>query len=563
MNQEPGAKQLAVRSMWRLGLAAAATGTRLPGAGFARVADWLAGAGLLSRFALAAGAGVLAALAMAPFHLVPLVFVAFTMLVWLIDGLGQLERRLLSAAWIGWSFGLSYFGLGLFWIGNAFLVDAKNYGAMMPMAIGGLVAGLALFPALAIVLARLFWHVRPSRILVLALAWTAVEWLRGHVLSGFPWHLTAYVWGDTLAMLQPAALVGAYGLSLITVCAATAPAALADFSNGRAEPARIGALVWIFVAALLLGGTFGYGLLRLSAPPSSAVPGVRLRIVQPSVPQAQKLHSENAASIFKTHMDLTTRPGFDKITHVIWTEAAVPVMLGEEPAALAAIGALLGPKRWLIAGSARIEPAAGKAPDRYYNSLLVISGEGKVVAAYDKHHLVPFGEYLPLQWLLSRIGFKQLVESESGFTPGPGVRTLEVPAAPDMGALICYEAIFPAAVVDPHRRPGWLLNITDDTWFGHGVGPRQHYEIARVRAIEEGLPFVRAANNGISAVLDARGRVLRELGFDAVGTLDSELPVAEPLTPYGRLGDLTFAVLWLLTALVSLTSRNRGGHGEL
>lgn len=544
-----------------MGLGVAPASPRLPSV-FAVLADWLSGAGLLSRFALGAAAGACAALAMAPFHLIPLLFLGFTVLVWLIDGLGTLERRLLSAAWIGWSFGLGFFAVSLFWIGNAFLVDAKTYAAMMPVAMVALNAGLALFPALAVVLARLFWTSGAARVLALAAAWTGVEWLRGHVLSGFPWNLAGHAWGDTLPMLQIAALVGIYGISLLTVLVAAAPALLADFSGGRAAPAHLGALAWIAGALLLAGATLGFGLMRLAAPPGPSVPNVRLRIIQPSIPQARKLTSDEAAAIFKTHIELMTRPGYDKVTHVIWTEAAVPVMLGAEPNALASLAATLGPKRWLIAGSARAEPVvpaasnaaqpASRPSERYFNSLFLISPLGTIAAAYDKHHLVPFGEYLPLQRLLSGLGFKQLIDREVGFTPGPGVKTIDVPGAPPFGALVCYEAIFPGAVVEPHRRPGWLVNVTDDTWFGHGFGPRQHFEIARVRAIEEGLPLVRAANNGISAVIDTRGRVLGELGFDVVNSLDADLPSAEQPTLYARIGDLAFLAIWMLSVLLTL-----------
>jgi apolipoprotein N-acyltransferase len=519
----------------------------------------LATRGALSRLAISATAGALAALAMAPFHLVPLLFIAFTGLVWLIDGLGSGARRLASAALIGWAFGLGYFGVGLYWIGNAFLVDAEMFAALMPAAMLGLTAGLALFPALAIVLARLFWRTGSARILVLALSWTAIEWLRGHILTGFPWHLAGYVWGDTLAMLQPTALFGIYGLSLITVFAAGAPATLVSFAGGPASPGGRRALLWPAAAASLLLVLFAFGAWRLAAPLSPSVAGVRLRIVQASIPQADKINSDNAAAIFKAHLDLTLRPGIENITHVIWTEAAVPVLLPEQADALAAIGSALGPGRWLIAGSARHEPPSSGTRGRYFNSLLVISSAGALAAAYDKHHLVPFGEYLPLEGLLTRLGLRQIVENGTGFSAGPDVRTLDIPGAPEMGALICYEAIFPGAVVEKRRRPSWLLNITDDTWFGHGVGPRQHFEIARVRAIEEGLPLVRAANNGISAVIDARGRVLASLGFDAVDVIDSPLPERGAPTLYARIGDLGFLGLWLFGALLAFAFRRGDG----
>ncbi len=220
----------------------------------------------------------------------------------------------------------------------------------MPFAVGFLVAGLSLFPAVAIVLARRFWTTGTQRVVVLALAWTALEWVRGHVLTGFPWNLVAYVWGDDLVMLQGLSLFGAYGLSLATAFVAASPAALVEFSSGAAQPARAGTFVWPVVAAALLLSAYGFGVQRLAGPSPTNVPGVVLRIVQPSIPQVRKLNGKEANAIFKTHMGLMTGPGFDAVTHVVWSEAAVPAMLPVESNALAEIGQALHPNQWLLAG---------------------------------------------------------------------------------------------------------------------------------------------------------------------------------------------------------------------
>jgi apolipoprotein N-acyltransferase len=489
---------------------------------------------------------------------VPLLLVSFPVLIWLLDGLGPAHTRPLMAGVIGWAFGFGFFAIGLYWVGNAFLVDAAQFGALMPGAVLAMCAGLALFPGVAIGVARLIAPAGAERVIVIALAWAADEWIRGHVLTGFPWNLIGYTWGATLPVLQATALVGSYGLSILTLVAVASPAALVAFSGGKARPAPRNAGLLPLGALAVFAVIFTYGQVRLAGGPAPLVPGVHLRLVQPSVPQIDKITPGNAQRIFEKHMALTMRPGLDKATIVIWAEAAVPTLLADDKSALQAIGEVLGPHQWLITGSARYEPPEGGHDARYYNSMLVIDTEGRVRAVYDKHHLVPFGEYLPLKPLLSAIGLRQLVESEEGFTPGPHLRTLHVPGLPAIGPLICYEAIFPGEVVQPGHRPAWLLNITDDTWFGHGAGPRQHFESARIRAVEEGLPLVRDGNNGISAVIDAKGRILKRLGLDKVGVLDSPLPQAGPPTLYARLGAAAYwAVFVLFAALAFAWNRLR------
>ncbi len=518
------------------------------------VADFIAERRGFSRFAIALIAGALAAIAMAPYHLVPLLVLAFTVLAWQIDGLGE-KRRLGFAALLGWSFGTGFFAVGTYWVGYAFLVDAKTFGALMPAAVTSMAVGLGLFPLVAVALARLFWAKGPARVAILAISWSLIEWVRGHILTGFPWNLFSATWGDTLSILQVTSLIGSYGLSFFTALAAASPAALVQFRDGRAQLAPWRGAAWPAGCAALFGLIFSFGVGRLSVPEAPNVPGIRLRLVQPSVPQRDKLSGRDAPEIFAKHLLLMMRPGADTITHFIWSEAAVPDTLADDPAALKAIGDVLGPKQWLIAGSVRYVPPSGGKPEKFFNSLFVIDTNGRIVATYDKHHLVPFGEYLPLKWFFSAIGMKQLVENESGFAHGDALHTISVPGTPPFGPLICYEAIFPGEVVDPKHRPTWLLNITDDTWFGHGAGPRQHFESARVRAVEEGLPLVRDANNGISAVIDAKGRIRKFLRLDAVGVLDSALPVAGAPTIYSRIGDYGWLSCVVLLGLFAFAVR--------
>jgi apolipoprotein N-acyltransferase len=297
------------------------------------------------------------------------------------------------------------------------------------------------------------------------------------------------------------------------------------------------------------------GQARLALASQAMVPGVKIRIVQPSVPQREKWRPENQQRIFLDHMALSAANAAGEadnlagITHVIWPEAAMPFLPLDYPDVRAAIGRLLPPNSYLITGALRTEPAPpGSArPRRVFNSLLVFGQGGSLVTLYDKIHLVPFGEYLPLQRQLEAVGLEQLTRLRGGFATGVTPRPLlRVPGLPAVVPLICYEAIFPREIVQGGERPALMLNVTNDGWFGNTTGPRQHLHQARVRAVEEGLPLMRAANNGISAGIDAYGRILARLDLDVRGVIDLRLP--EPLRRplYARFGDTIFLMLWLI-----------------
>lgn len=526
----------------------------IPGAGHvSRAAQWIGALTGWKRLLLAVLSGALASLAMAPFNAVPVLIVSFTLLVWQIDGLGRWQRRLGMAALLGWAFGVGFFGAGLHWIGNAFLVDKDMFGALMPFAMVLLAAGMGLFTAAAVALARRFWTTGPSRVGVFALAWILIEWVRGWIFTGFPWHLAGYAWTAILPMMQSVALFGIYGLSLLTVLAAAAPAVLTDCRTGTAGPGARRGLFWLAAPWAILAMLTVWGTVRL-ADGGPKMTGITVRLVQPSVPQIEKMNPGNAADIYRRHMDLTREPGLDTAGFIIWPEAAVPVLVSRHPEILSDIGGLLHPGQYFILGSARYVEARGVLPERYYNSLHVIAPGGEIVATYDKHTLVPFGEYLPFGDLIERFGLTKLVGGQGSYSPGKKLQTLQLSGAPDFGPLICYEAIFPGRVVDPAKRPQWLLNLTDDTWFGTDSGPRQHFAIARTRAIEEGLPLVRAANNGISAIIDPKGRILRSLGTNKIGVLDGELPAPALPTLQARFGQLILFLLASgLSAIVILT----------
>jgi apolipoprotein N-acyltransferase len=536
-------------------------------------------------------AGAVSVLAMAPFFVWPVLWLTFPVLVWLIDGAlsprrrastpaGELEscvdprlrgddasrwyqRPQIAAAAVGWWFGFGYFLAGLFWVGEAFLVEAEVFAVLLPLAVTLLPGGLALFYAAAAGIAARLWRAGPSRVLVLALTLSAMEWARGHVFTGLPWNVLGYALTYPLPLMQSAAVFGIYGLTLIAVLVFALPPVLwveapAGTVGWRTKiAALVVALAPLAVAAFL-------GQVRLALAPQATVPGVKIRIVQPSVPQREKWRPENQQRIFLDHMALSAANATGEvdnlagITAVIWPEAAMPFLPLDYPDVRAAIGRLLPPTTHLITGALRAEPAppGSPRPRRVFNSLIVFGQGGSLTTLYDKIHLVPFGEYLPLQRQLEVIGLEQLTRLRGGFAIGVVPRPLlRVPGLPAAAPLICYEAIFPREIVQGPERPALMLNLTNDGWFGNTTGPRQHLHQARVRAVEEGLPLMRAANNGISVGLDGHGRILARLGLDARGVIDVALPTALAPPPYARLGDTIFLMLWLIGTAVAVVWR--------
>lgn len=492
------------------------------------------------RWLLAFTAGAVSILALSPFDFWPVLFLTFPVLVWLIDGSAAGRfGGVFTAAVTGWFFGFGYFLAGLYWIGHAFLVDAKTFGWLLPIAVTALPAGLALFFALGCTIARKIWLRGPLRILSLAVALTVTEWLRGHVLTGFPWNTFGYSLTGPLVLAQSAALIGIWGLTFVAVAVFASPAVLADEAGDSRRP-------WLPMAlsAVVLGLLVAFGAVRLAHTPTQYVNDVRLRVMQPNLPQDAKFNYGARQRIMEHYLSLSDRStgpqstGMRDVTHLVWPESAFPFFLTREPDALAQIAALLPRGSVLITGAARLSensPADGRG--RAYNSIYVIDHDGSVLSVYDKVHLVPFGEYLPFQDLMEKAGLMQLTKVQGGFLAGDRRRSLSVPGAPRLLPLICYEIIFPRQAVPHGERPNWLLNVTNDAWFGISPGPHQHFQQARVRAIEEGLPLVRAANNGVSAVVDPAGRVLRALPLGSEGVLDSRLPRPLARTVYARLGD--------------------------
>ena len=511
------------------------------GDGVAALAGRLRGLAGWRRAAAAALLGIAATGALPPLQLLPLVFIAFTGLVWLLEAADDDAHRLRRSFLIGWWFGFGHFVAGLYWLAHALLIDAAQFGWMVPFAVFGLSGGLALFIGAATAATTATRTRGVARALVLAAAWTIAEWLRGHILTGFPWNLIGTAWAGALPVMQVASLVGLYGLGLLTVLAAALPAGMGQPSRGEGRWTGPG------LAVLLVAAVWAFGALRVSGD-SDAVSVHRLRLVQPNVPQSLKWDpAQREANLAKT-LSLSRSAGLETRTHVVWPETAVPFVVSDfnevGPALREALATAVPPDGLLLTGAPRAErDAQGRLV--LWNSLHALDAAGAIVATYDKFHLVPFGEYVPLRPIL-RIA--KVTVGTVDFSPGPGLVTLALPGLPPASPLICYEAIFPGQVVVRENRPSWLLNITNDAWFGLSSGPYQHFTAARFRAVEEGLPLVRAANNGISAIVDSYGRVEAQLGLGDTGVVDADLPAALAPTLYARFGNGALVALILAVA---------------
>jgi apolipoprotein N-acyltransferase len=540
------------------------------------------------RILIAFLAGASSTLALPPTDVWPLPFITFPILVWLVDGSsGRRLGGILAAAAAGWSFGFGYFLAGLYWIGHAFLVDAKTFGWFLPFAVVALPAAMAVYTALGLALARLIWTRGATRVLALAVALTFVEWLRGHLFTGFPWNAYGYALISPLWFAQGAALIGIWGLTFCAVALYASPAVLADDRAHTRRPWLPCGLGAAAIVALAI-----YGAVRLEQTPTRFVDGVQVRIMQPNLQQDEKFNYSQKQEVMSRYLALSERgsqsTGLRDVTLLIWPESAFPFFLVREPDALAQIAKLLPEGTALITGAIRppdTAPPHGPVTSAY-NSIYVIGHGGAILSVYDKVHLVPFGEYLPFQDLLEQLGLMQLTKVRGGFIAGDHRRNQTAPGAPNFLPLVCYEIIFPGdavprsgetgwfyrhfgrylgwpTVTGAGERPGWLLNLTNDGWFGASAGPYQHFQQARVRAIEEGLPLVRAANSGISAVIDPLGRIVKSLPLGSMGVLEARLPQPIAPTPYARLGDgpvgviIGIAFLWVMGSRWRSSARTR------
>ncbi len=508
-------------------------------------------------------AGGLACLSLPPFDVWPVLFVSYTVLVWLLDGTIQAQarkRRRFGAGFaIGWCFAFGYFVPSLWWISEAFWLEPEKFAALIPFAVAGLPAYLSLYWGLAFGVAAVLWIAGWPRVLLLAALIAAGEWLRGHLLTGFPWNLPGYGAGSLDGFAQAASLIGIYGLTVLVVVVAATPAVFHDLGKpAQRPPGRFVFAAFVGVVAMALhvwGNTrvASYDTTLIRSGDTATV----VRIVQPNISQKDKWDRAHAGRIIDTYLELTGKPFAGSLQTppiIVWPESALPRLIGEEHALRARIMASLPSGAPLLTGGLhRVTDSQGNAS--IFNSLLAIPAGGQIAARHDKVRLVPFGEFLPFQWLLEPLGLRQLVNLPPGFSAGSEDRVIRLDGGiPAFAGFICYEAVFPRSL--PYgSRPEMLVNATNDAWFGTSGGPHQHLGHARFRAIEQGVPMIRAANTGISALIDATGRVQAKLALGTTGHLDVAMPVVTAATPYSLIGDLGFLALLVLITTIYLICR--------
>ena len=524
------------------------------------------------RYFAAFAAGLLTALTMPPVDFPLIAFFTFPVMVWLMDGVygdsaSSLIGKIKSAFLPGWWFGFGYFLAGLWWIGSAFLVEADDFLWALPFAVLGFPAFLAIFWGFATLFSRLLWSEGWLRVFGFAAAFALMEYLRGTLLTGFPWNTIGYAAMIHPVLMQVASLIGLFGVTLLALLAFAIPLVV------LATPKHVMAnrLLPLAFVALLLAGQVGFGVWRFASHLTDYVDDVNLRLVNPAIPQKTKFDPDREEEIIATYLELSGRllgeenKSLENTQYLIWPESVFPFLVTERRDVLSAIAELLPPGTQLITGAMRAEPGtAGDPYGKIYNSVLLIDENGEIAAAADKTHLVPFGEYLPFQAFLESLGLEQLTRLRGGFEQGAERNVISGKAGGAFLPLICYEIIFSGEILDTEipsdANAGgakWIVNLTNDAWFGRTPGPWQHLRQSVVRAVEEGLPVVRVANRGISGVIDPYGRLRATLPIDEASVTESALPKPSEETVFSRYRNQPFFLLLIISLVISMFSRLR------
>lgn len=524
---------------------------------------------------LAFCAGMLSTLAMAPLFIWPIMFLTMSVMLWLIDSALradadhpqhadetprinnqqiEIKQNIAKTFWLGWSFGFGYFLVSLYWIGSSFLVEPEKFALLLPFAVTLLPAGLACFYGLGFAALALYWPKGPARLVSFSFVIFLVDWLRGHILTGFPWNLIGHSLTGQLELMQSVTIFGLYGLSAIAVLIFASPATLADVPPASVKRGshiiKIIAPTPTFIALISLLFLYAYGAHKISkAGPTNFNDKIELVLIQPDISQKDKLENQKRlAAVLKTIAMTEELPPLDqsKYQHryVIWPETAIPYALNNAKDLLSRLGQMLPENTTLITGAFHVEKPGNDETIKVYNSLFVINDKGEIINIFDKHHLVPFGEYLPLPNFFRSIGLTAIAEERGGFQIGPEPKPIPLPNGPAFLPSICYEAIFPLhekigreRYLSNKSEPGkyvdyqgaqWLINISNDAWFGRTAGPHQHAHQVKIRAVETGLPMVRVVNSGITAIYDGLGRTVKISHLGSTQNITSPLPHPQP-----------------------------------
>ncbi|MBS0272038.1 MAG: apolipoprotein N-acyltransferase [Proteobacteria bacterium] len=499
------------------------------------------------RFLIAFTLGSLSALSFAPLFIFPALLLSLCGILFLLNQEIEKQVSLTKIFWLGWWFGFGHFIAGLHWITCALMVNLESVWWLVPFAFLGLPAVLAIFTGVSFSLTALWPYNGLSRGLAFGAIWIGLEWLRGHLFTGFPWNLLGYTWAFSPEMLQVASFAGVYGLSLLILLLAVS----LTHVIGRNAFERI----LSFGICLMIGLGWVWGKYRLNHQDVLFSPPFAVRLVQPNVPEDQKKTLEQQESSFQLLLKMTAEPSSLPLRAIIWPESAVSFFLELDSSSRFLIAETLPKGALLFTGAFRRTELEG-TPHKMWNSLFVVNDQGEIVTHYDKLHLVPFAEYIPFREAIDTLfgkGRVRTIMMGQDLTAGINSRSLSLPQEfPVCAGLICYEAIFPHTIINPTQvRPRWIINISNDAWFGNLSGPYQHFESARLRAIEEGIPLVRVANTGISAVFNAYGQPLGTLGLNKQGILDVFLPSPTSHVPfYGQWGDwITLVLIMVILAI--------------
>lgn len=516
--------------------------------------------------------GVFSTLAMPPVALWPILFVTFPLFIWLIDGLlfaqspnsetPSKRKKLKQVFLLSWGFGFGYFVVSLYWLGSSFLVEPEKFAWALPFAVTLLPLFLGLFFAIPLALASFFWTKGAERLLLFSLAIFSGDWLRSHILTGFPWNLIGHSLTGQLEMMQSVTLFGLYGLSAIAALIFSTPAILFSLQTNESKGVSlVGVSPLIFSVSVLIG-LYGFGAYRLEqAGPTKFLKNIEVVLIQPNISQKDKVDYKKRPNALLKTIELTeTLPPLDQTEAqhrlIIWPETAIPFALNRSSTILKRLDEMLEPGNTLISGAFHVENNQDiKGTNNYqvYNSLFVVNHLGEITNHYDKNHLVPFGEYLPFPQLFRKIGLKAIADERGGFKIGPEPKPVHLEKAPAFLPSICYEAIFPLSEKTITTGAKWLLNISNDGWFGNTVGPHQHLHQVRLRSVETGLPMIRSVNGGISAIFDGAGRAVEKSSLNKPSVIIVKLPKNIVLAEYILPNEL-WSLLILLGFLVLIST---------